>query len=103
MMNQSIEEVEEQQQQKTLRKDNLITKKDRLVNDENNLTKKLYQLKSNLTEAEKALLTAQQDSNRFLELVRSESRLYHSLLKLRITVSIIILIPTLSENQWYAY
>jgi DNA repair protein RAD50 len=64
----SIEELEEQQRKRADRKDELIARKDRLVNEEAGLAKRMYHFKGQLADAEKALMTARQRSARQGEL-----------------------------------
>jgi DNA repair protein RAD50 len=64
----SIEELEEQQRKRGDRKDELIARKDKLVAEEANLTKRMYHLKNQLGDCEKTLISARQRSAKQMEL-----------------------------------
>jgi len=66
--NRSMTELEHTQQYRMIEKDELQVKKDRLFNEENNLTKRLYSLKAIVSDCEKALNEAKMSGARHSEL-----------------------------------
>jgi DNA repair protein RAD50 len=66
--NRSIEEIERTHHANLELKDNLQFQKDKITQDESNLQRKFYTMKSLLQEKEKALSDAKLDSNRVIEI-----------------------------------
>jgi chromosome segregation ATPase len=69
--NRSLEEIEELQRKRAEKKDVLQAKKDKLINEEGNLTKKYYQIKAILGEKEKHYLEAMTRNKRYMDLEES--------------------------------